>query len=318
MADFNEYIQKAQKLMAEALKKFEESDFEGGEECRKKANNLYDQAFESIDRNELNIRNVYGESRNFGVIYNVFEQNIDNIYQDDKKKHIIKEAYKLIKNNPVLNEQFKVYDMFEKANDIDNTKDFVNEASGLIKHFNKKQIKENNEKLIKLIRDNKLNEYVDIPEETENLYEAIEYVMLNKKTLNNINDFLKAQNVIVEYIENNKKQNIDESKNTFTFENFQDELNKEEKKLNENINEDEKKLLEMFANPKTNKRSIFENYKSETLKKIKGVMQISEENDREAWNKVYESVNSKTYSNKMTQNIVNCAEMLEICSTIEE
>lgn len=318
MEDFNKISQEGSALMQEALKKYAEGDFKGGNELRKKANEMFEEVERQINTEAGNISMMYGESRNFGVIYNVFEQNIDNIYQDEKKKHIIKEAYKLIKNNPVLNEQFKVYDMFEKAKDIDNTKDFVNEASGLIKHFNKKQIKENNEKLIKLIRDNELNEYVDIPEETENLYEAIEYVMLNKKTLDNVNDFLKAQNVIVEYIENNKKQNIDESENKFTFENFQEELNKEEKNLNENINEDEKKLLEMFANPKTNKRSIFENYKSETLKKIKGVMQISEENDREAWNKVYESVNSKTYSDKIAQNIVNCAEMLEICSTIED
>jgi hypothetical protein len=47
-------------------------------------------------------------------------------------------------------------------------------------------------------------------------------------------------------------------------------------------------------------------------------MQISEENDKEGWQKIYESVNSKVYSDKMTQNIINCAEMLEICNTIEE
>ena len=130
---------------------------------------------------------------------------------------------------------------------------------------------------------------MEIPEDVENLYEAIEYVILNEKTLDNVNEFIKAQNVIVEFIENNKK----------------------------NINE-EKKLLDVFANPKTNKKEVFENYKKETLKKIKGAMQISEESERESWNKIYESINSKTYSNKLSENIITCAEMLEICSTIEE
>lgn len=321
MADFNEYSEKGSTLMQQALKKLAEGDIEAFENDRKEANRYFDMFYKSVSSEEgkINMMNeqMYGKTRNFGMIYNVFEQNIDALYQDENKKKILKEAYKLIKNNKLLNEQFKIYDMFEKTKDVENAKDFVNEASSLIRHYNKEQIKENNEKLIKLIRDNKLNEFVEIPEETENLYEAIEYVILNKKTLDNVNDFLKAQNVIVEHIEKNK-ETVNESKNTLSFDGFKEELDNQEEQIQENINEDEKRLLDMFTNPKTNKKFVFENYKSETLKKIKGVIQNSEESDKEAWNKVYESVSSKTYSNKMTQNIINCAEMLEICSTIEE
>ena len=308
MTDFNNNSQKGATLMQQALKKYADGDFEGGDKDREMANKFFDLASQEMN----------SESRNFGIIYNVFEQNIDKIYNDDTKKHVIKEAYDLIKNNKLLNEQFKIYDMFEKTNDVENAKEFVNEASSLINQFDKKQIKENNEKLIKLIKDNNLDEYVDISEETENLYEAIEYIILNKKTFDNLNSFIKAQNVISEHIENNKKNVVNEDTDRFSFNKFKEELDKEEKQVNETINEDEKKLLDMFTNPKTNKKVVFENYKTETLNKIKGAMQISEENDREAWDKVYESVNSKTYSDKMTQNIINCAEMLEICSTIEE
>ncbi len=318
MADFNDNSQKGATLMQQALKKYADGDFEGGDKDRELANKFFDLASMEMNSEAGKMTQLYGESRNFGIIYNVFEQNIDNIYQDETKKHIIKEAYDLIKNDKLLNEQFKIYDMFEKTVDVENIKDFVNEATNLINHFDKKQIKESNEKLIKLIKDNQLDEYVSIPEETENLYEAIEYVILNKKTFDNVNNFIKAQNVIVEHIENNQKNEINENKEKFSFDKFQKDLDKEESQLNETINEDEKKLLDMFTNPKTNKKSVFENYKLETLKKIKGAMQISEENDRETWDKIYENVSSKTYSDKMTQNIINCAEMLEICSTIEE
>lgn len=303
--------------MQQALKKYADGDFEGGDKDRELANKYFNMASMEINSEAGKITQMYGESRNFGVIYNVFEQNIDTIYEDKTKKHIIKEAYDLIKNNKLLNEQFKIYDMFEKAENIDNSKDFVNEASGLIKHYNKQDIKESNEKLIKLIKDNHLNEFIEIPEEIENLYEAIEYVILNEKTLDNINNFIKAQNVIAEHIEKNKN-NINENKEKFSFDNFKKELDNKEQQLEENINEDEKQLLDMFANPKTNKKSVFENYKTETLKKIKDAMEISEDNDKETWQKIYENVKSKTYSDKMTKNIVNCAEMLEICSTIEE
>lgn len=318
MTDFNDNSQKGATLMQQALKKYADGDFEGGDKDREMANKFFDLASQEMNSEIGKMSQLYGESRNFGIIYNVFEQNIDKIYNDDTKKHVIKEAYDLIKNNKLLNEQFKIYDMFEKTNDVENAKEFVNEASSLINQFDKKQIKENNEKLIKLIKDNNLDEYVDISEETENLYEAIEYIILNKKTFDNLNSFIKAQNVISEHIENNKKNVVNEDTDRFSFNKFKEELDKEENQLNETINEDEKKLLDMFTNPKTNKKAVFENYKTETLNKIKGAMQISEENDREAWDKVYESVNSKTYSDKMTQNIINCAEMLEICSTIEE
>ena len=310
MADFNDNSQKGSTLMQQALKKYADGDFEGGDKDRELANKYFNMASMEINSEAGKITQMYGESRNFGVIYNVFEQNIDTIYEDKTKKHIIKEAYDLIKN-------IKIYDMFEKAENIDNSKDFVNEASGLIKHYNKQDIKESNEKLIKLIKDNHLNEFIEIPEEIENLYEAIEYVILNEKTLDNINNFIKAQNVIAEHIEKNKN-NINENKEKFSFDNFKKELDNKEQQLEENINEDEKQLLDMFANPKTNKKSVFENYKTETLKKIKDAMEISEDNDKETWQKIYENVKSKTYSDKMTKNIVNCAEMLEICSTIEE
>lgn len=316
MADFNDNSQKGSTLMQQALKKYAEGDFKGGDKDRELANRYFDLVSNEINTEEGKITQMYGESRNFGVIYNVFEQNIDNIYNNKAKRHVLKEAYKLIKNNPVLNEQFKIYDMFEKSTDVENVKDFVSESVSLIGHYTKEKVKRENEKLIKLIRENKLDEYVDIPEEIENLYEAIEYVYLNKKSLDNVNNFIKAQNVIVEHIENNKKENITENKKT--FDEFKNDLENKEKEINENINDEEKKLIEMFINKKTDKRTLFENYKSETLKKIKGAIENSEETDREAWNKIYESVNSKTYSDKTTQNIINCAEMLEICSTIEE
>ena len=317
MADFNEYSQKGSTLMQQALKKLVDGDIESFEKDRQEANRYFDMFYQSVNSEEGKITQMYGESRNFGVIYNVFEQNIDKLYESKSKKRLIKEMYYLIKNNKILNEQFKIYDMFEKTTDVDNVKDFVTESTNLIKHYSKQQIKENNEKVIRLIKKNKLDEFVEIPEETENLYEAIEYVILNKKSLDNVNNFIKAQNIITEHIENNKKL-INEDKEPVSFEDFQKELNKEEENLIENINNDEKKLLDMFTNPNANKKQVFENYKSNTLKKIKGAIQIAEENDKQQWEKIYEQINAKTYSDVLSDNIINCAEMSEICSTIEQ
>lgn len=317
MADFNDNSRKGSVLMQQALKKLADGDVEGFERDREEANRYFDMFYSEINSEQGKLTQLYGESRNFGIIYNVFEQNIDNLIGSEKGKKIIKEGYELIKNNKILNEQFNIYDLFEKTNKPYNAKDFVNESVSILKKYNKDEIKENNEKFINFIKQNKLDEYVEIPEETENLYEAIEYVILNKKNIHNINEFLKAQNTIVEYIERDKEE-INENIKKATFEDFKEKLDEKQQEIDENINEEEKKLLDMFTNSKTNKRQMFEDYKRNTLNKINEAMKNSEEGDLESWKKVYENINSKVYSDKLSENIVSCAEMLEICSTIEE
>ena len=317
MADFNVNSEKGSVLMQQALKKYAKGDFEGGDKDRAEANRYYDLASAEINSEAGKMTQLYGESRNFGIIYNVFEQNIENLWDTKDGKKIVKECYNLIKSNKVLNEQFKIYDMFEKAQNVEDVKDFVNEASNIIKTFDKKLVMENNEKLIKFIRDKKLDEYVDIPEETENLYEAIEYIVLNKKTYDNVNDFVKAQNVITEHIIKNQKNNIVENK--LTSAEFENKIEEVEKEITENINQEEKTLLDRFlTNKKQNKKEVFENYKRKTLRKIKEMIENSEDSDKSQWNKIYENVSSKNFSENMSENITNCAEMMEICSTIDE
>ena len=317
MADFNVNSEKGSVLMQQALKKYAKGDFKGGDKDRAEANRYYDLASAEINSEEGKITQLYGESRNFGIIYNVFEQNIENLWDTKEGKKIVKECYNLIKSNKVLNEQFKIYDMFEKAQNVDDVKDFVNEASNIIKTFDKNIVKENNEKLIKFIRDKKLDEYVDIPEETENLYEAIEYIVLNKKTYNNVNDFVKAQNVITEHISKNQKNHSVENKLTSTE--FENKIEEVENEINEKINQDEKTLLDSFlTTKKQNKKEVFENYKRKTLRKIKEMIESSEDSDKVQWNEIYENVSSKNFSESMSENITNCAEMIEICSTIDE
>lgn len=317
MADFNVNSEKGSVLMQQALKKYAKGDFEGGDKDRAEANRYYDLASAEINSDAGKMTQLYGESRNFGIIYNVFEQNIENLWNTKAGKKIVKECYNLIKTNKVLNEQFKIYDMFEKAQNVEDVKDFVNEASNIIKTFDKKLVMENNEKLIKFIRNKKLDEYVDIPEETENLYEAIEYLVLHKKTYDNVNDFVKAQNVITEHIIKNQKNNIVENK--LTSVEFEDKIEEAEKEINENINQEEKTLLDRFLTTKNqNKKEVFENYKRKTLRKIKEMIESSEDSDKSQWNKIYENVSSKNFSEDMSENITNCAEMMEICSTIDE
>ena len=320
MADFNDNLHKGEVLMQQALKKYEDGDFEHGDKDRKEANHFFDLASKEINSEEGQMSQLYGESRNFGIIYNVFEQNIDNLLETKEGRKIIKEMYDLIKGNKILSEQFKIYDFFEKAKNVDNIKEFVAESTQIISNFDKKAIKENNDKLISIIRKGKLDEYVEIPEEIENLYEAIEYIILNKKNLNNINEYVNAQTVISEHIKKNNSEAILENKDNKTLiDDLKDKINEEQKKADDMINEDEKKLVESFLNEKENHRVIFNKYKESTLSKINEMIEKADDaEDKEGWKNIYEDISSRTFSENATENITNCAEMLEITNTINE
>ena len=71
MAEFNDTYRKAGILMQSALKKYEAGDVEGGNRDRQMANEMYDKAENQVDAEVM----LYGESRNFGTIYKVFESN---------------------------------------------------------------------------------------------------------------------------------------------------------------------------------------------------------------------------------------------------
>lgn len=317
MASFNDNYEKGNVLMQQALKKYAEGDYEGGDKDRKEANRYFDKASSEINSEDGQMTQLYGESRNFGIIYNVFEQNIDKLFESEKGKKVMRDAYKLIKNDKILNEQFKSYDIIEKANNVSNVKSYVNEAVELIGgRLSKNDVKASNEKFIKFIKANKLDEYVEIPEETEKLYEAIEYVMLNKKNFNNLTKFVNAQDVITEHIE--KNNNIKPNTEKHTFENFKTNVDELQEKYDKELNDEEVKLLETFTNSK-NTKQLFEEYKKQTLDKLKNVMINEGEGDNAAqWKSAYKKVEEKQWSENLMENIVNCAEMLEVCSVIDE
>lgn len=315
MADFKEYSEKGATLMQQALKKYAEGDFESGDKDRELANKYFDMASMEINSEAGKISQLYGESRNFGIIYNVFEQNIDDICQDESKRHILKEAYDMIRGNRILSEQFRIYDMFEKAHDVENPREFVNEASPLIGRFDRKKVSLVNEKFIRFMRKNGLNEYVPIPEETENLYEAIEYLMLNRKTLDNVGEFVKAQGVIAEHV--GRKTETSGSKKD-GLETFKDALEDEEKRISEGLNDDERKMLDMFTDGKTDARRLFEDMKDSTMGKVRRMIESSEGDDMTSWKGIYESIRSKEYSSDVSENVMNYAEMAEVADTIGE
>ena len=142
-----------------------------------------------------------------------------------------------------MKKEFDIYKTFVYPEGVNNPLEYVNEALSLIPEFDKKQIIESNEKFINMMRELNLNEMVELSGEDAELFEAVEYVMLNKKTLNNINDYVDAKSCITEHIEKNCKYEPVNTDNKTADEVYENGVNEVVKKYNDTLNENERYMI---------------------------------------------------------------------------
>lgn len=256
-------------LLKNSLKRYEEGDFEGGDKDRKLANELLDKShFE--EESKYNDDILYGENRNFGIINNVIVENVKNIYKNKQNLKPVGKILKYIKNTPLLKEQFEIYTSLENAETSD-VETYLNEAIKILPTLNKKEVINENKKLIQMIRDCNLDECIAIPEAKINLYEAIEFFLTNQKNLSNIDNFNLNKNIIKEYIE--------KIKNTIS-------VNESEENLIKELNEG-------------NKENVFNRYKTETVNMISNQLSLAENiNDKLDWNNMLTRVLIKQFDEK--------------------
>ena len=279
-------------LLKSAIKKYEDGDYEHGDKDRELATEFFDKAKKEDVYDDVAL---YGEGRNFGIIYNVFVENAKKIIGENRNTKAIKEFITAIRKNKVLNEQFKIYDAFcNKVINCDSDT-FINEAMSILPHYKNKELVENNNKLIDIIRKNKLDEFIEISDEKINLYESIEYFITNKKTLDNIETYNAHKTVIKENLDNliKEKQN---NKN-ITKEVLDKEISETVNKYTELLNDDEIKLLSELC--ESNRQEIFDKYKNDTIKFISNQLSLAESTeDKIDWNNILTKLNLKEYNEK--------------------
>ena len=310
MSDFKNTYEKAGLLMNSALKKYQKGDIEGGDNDRKEANRLYDMAEREVS-SAHGAAMLYGESTNFGTIYKVFESNTSNLIKKENAGKL-KKILKLIKENKVLKSEFDVYKTLVYPESINDAEGYVNEALSIIPEFNEKKVRENNQKLINLMNECKLNTHIDINPDESELYEAVEYVMLNKKTLNNINDYVEAKNCIKEHVE--KNCHYEELKESTTVDEvFKNGLDKLNENFKINLNDTEKVLVEKLSKEE-NKEAYFEVAKLDTVKLLNEQLNDCEGEAKEKLSNIIENITKKSYNEDKF--LYDAAELREIKDTL--
>lgn len=293
MSEFKENYEKGALLMQQALKKYANGDYEGGDIDREKANKYYDLAKMGANSGSNKITILYGENRNFGIIYKVLETNFSKAINDRTiNKEPLLESFKQIKKNKKLNEQFKVFNAFTNPQNVNNANEYVNEVLSLTSKLSQTDLNETNDKLINFIEKQNINEMIDISDEEMSLFESINFVLTNKKNFNNINEYIEHKNRIIDFVEKNNvhshsTHNIDEQVNT--------NITSLEEKYNLILNEDEKQFIsDCLVNPM--KEDYFNENKQTLISLIEERINSTNNDNREQWIELKRQINESVFN----------------------
>lgn len=302
-------IDKGIKLLNEALKRYENGEYAKAYKAYQEAGSFLTEADTRANTDEGKISLRYGGNRNFGMIYKIFESNTRQLLSNKASQKKLKNIMGLIRENKVLNDEFNAYNAFTNPTNVENPDEYVNEAMSLITRYSKKTIRENNEKLINLFKEYKLNENISVDDNEIELFENIEYLILHNKDFKNINKYNEIQHKLCEYVTENNTM-LTESKNIDEL--YDEKVNEVVRKHENELNEDEMKLV-MEVNDPMKAKKLFSKYKSEVVSLVNE--QIKEGKDIESWNEILNKLNSKVFESKTA--LTDIAEFIEIKNEIE-
>lgn len=262
----NQYVTRYSNILSEMVKCAEEEDYKRLNELKQEADKEYTLFIENKD-NEIK---KYFDSANFGVLKAIFENAAPELFKTRDGRKAMGEYMKTIKEDKNLTAQYALYHSLTNCSDVNDMKEFVKEALDLCGNINKRELVKSNNKLVDIIKKYNINESIDITDKIE-LFEAIEYVISNKKKLTNLSEINKKVDKISSFLnESITKPNVDIVK----------EFNeKHGTSLNENSRELVQDIIAANASNRTSKKeNIFNKCKNECIEAINNVLSEDESN----------------------------------------
>lgn len=303
----NKLRNEGSKIMERALESFRNGDFTDAEQLRQKANEMFDRLSEELGKEDKELNSLYGESRNFGIIYQTFEHNIQEMMKTPQGKKVLSEAVNMIKSDNNLKGQFDIYQALSNGGTV-HPELYVESVFKLMPAASAESIKESNDRFIRALRQlDTLNEYFDIDEKVADCYEAVDKLLTTKMSPDTMNDIVEAKAKLVEYVTSIPAEKYGTSEKNIDgiiedIRNRTDFATAEEYKLYREI---------MVCE---DKKALFEKYRTETLESIGNVMNESSEKAAE-WQPTYEQVRKFTFDK--SNPVMSIAMLAEIKDIVE-
>lgn len=262
----NQYITKYSNILSEMVNCLEDEDYRRLDELKQEA----DKEYALFIENKNNGAKKYLENASFGVLKSIFENACPELFKTRNGRKAIGEYMKAIKEDKNLSSQYALYHSLMTFDDANNMKEFVKESLDLCGNINKRDLIKSNNKLVDIIKKYKIDESFETRDNDE-LFEAIQYVVSNKKKLTNLSEINKKIDKITACLsESIINSNVDIVK----------EFNeKHGTSLNEDSRELVQDIIEANRNDKTvKKQNIFSKCKNECIEAINNVLNEDESN----------------------------------------
>lgn len=295
-------------LLGEAVKMMKAGKVQEAENLRNKATKILDEAVIAAQQDAERVNALYGEKCNFGIIYNVLENNLTNLMSSKSGRKVISEAVKMIQSDDALKGQFNVYQSVEQPTNTTNPDLYLEEALKLMPPVSPEQIEKSNRCLLEAVRKSGVvDELVDIDDKILECYDAVECLLTTPQTPANLDKIVEARTTIVNYISNNPIPAGSKA---------MEELNKltnEMASREDCPNADEIKLYQSIASSE-NPRAMYEEYRQGLLESIKDEMSHSTDSGIQ-WEELHDRIMNERF-NRMDP-YSSIAQLVEIKSIID-
>lgn len=282
---------------------------------RNEFNRLVNEQIETHKYNDV-LENI--NTLGLGKIRNLYESISDTMLESDNGVKVMRKYVKTIKENKDLKKVFSFYNFIDNLDvDSDSRWTYITEGlkylDGIDKRNYKKGVKELGNIVSEGVKISNISRSVieDCINNTNNVYESVDFLVLEKPTLKNINEQVIAKNSILNFLDSKivvLKESYDSDK---TNKELISEINDEISEINESWM---KELIEdITLNNLANKdnKILFENYKNDCLMIIENIINNNDEiEDKSKMFSLKEKLGVKEYNaDSFNNDIINLAEL---------
>lgn len=282
---------------------------------RNEFNRLVNEQIETHKYNDV-LENI--NTLGLGKIRNLYESISDTMLESDNGVKVMRKYVKTIKENKDLKKVFSFYNFIDNLDaDSDSRWTYITEGlkylDGIDKRNYKKGVKELGNIVSEGVKISNISRNIieECINNTNNVYESVDFLVLEKPTLKNINEQVNAKNNILSFLDNKTIVVKESCESNKTNKELINEINEEMSEINESWM---KELIEdITLNNLSNNgdKVLFENYKNDCLMIIENI--VNSDNDVEDKSKMYslkEKLGNKEYNAETFNNdIINLAEL---------
>lgn len=282
---------------------------------RNEFNRLVNEQIETHRYNDV-LENI--NTLGLGKIRNLYESISDTMLESYNGVKVMRKYVKTIKENKDLKKVFSFYNFIDNLDvDSDSRWTYITEGlkylDGIDKRNYKKGVKELGNIVTEGVKISNISRNIieECINNTNNVYESVDFLVLEKPTLKNINEQVNAKNNILSFLDNKTIVVRESCESNKTNKELINEINEEMSEINESWM---KELIEdITLNNLSNNgnKVLFENYKNDCLMIIENI--VNSDNDVEDKSKMYalkEKLGNKEYNAETFNNdIINLAEL---------